>query len=499
MLKKIISLGLALFTIFGVYTRDVKACVCGAGNSVLEEFEWAEHVFTAKVISIKKADAGSNRRYAYDVKSATMIVGKVYKGSLKPGETIEFDQQEAHSDCIYTFSEEDAGQEFLLYINGSPAKFTPFVICGRSSILGSAIDDVSYLDNLDKVKGKTRISGQLRSQTNGSPDFAGRKVRIHQGNKLWEVSTDTNNFYEIYDLPAGEYDIEPELPIGWRISPYSTSQSSSVTPGKYADIIDSKTRIKGISVVLKEGRHASLDILTVPDTAIRGRVLSPSERPMEGVCMHAQFLDDAERWSEFDCTDKNGAFDIDKISEGKYILTANKNGVISDDMPFRTLYYPGVPDMEKAKVFSITPGTFFNDIEFRIPEFSKTIRISATTVYSDGKTVDNTGTSLEFIPDNKKEKSPISPYKYSRNGIFSFMSPYGLTGNLEAIIVFKKGEFLDCPEVERLFREKDKQEPDEPAFADYLQIRSKEVWISGEGDADVSLYFQFPYCKRRDE
>ena len=70
------------------------------------------------------------------------------------------------------------------------------------------------------------------------------------------------------------------------------------------------------------------------------------------------------------CTDYDGRFDIRVKAEGKYFLVANANGAITEDTPFRTFYYPGVVDKERAEVFSIAPGTFF-DIEFRIPGFEK--------------------------------------------------------------------------------------------------------------------------------
>ena len=237
-------------------------------------------------------------------------------------------------------------------------------------------EDILYLEKIDKVNGKTRISGRLINNNGRNIDIGGRKIRISGYNKVWEVFTDINGVYEIYYLPPGEYDIEPEIPHGWRIDPYSTKLSSSVVPYKYTNI-SSKNRIEKISIVLKKGAHASLDIDFIPDTAIRGKLLAPSGQPIEGGRLDVQLIDDAKRLLRYDITDKNGEFDIDEISEGRYILVANVFGNITNEMPFRTTYYPGVFDMKKADVFSITPGTFFNDIEFRIPEYEKSIQISA--------------------------------------------------------------------------------------------------------------------------
>ena len=380
MLKKIIIPNLVLLNIFLIYHYDAQACVCVNRNSVLEEFEWATHVLTAKVVSVKKTEEGV-MRYAYEagtpltvvgkvngVESTTMTVGKVYKGNLIPGGQIEFIQG-GGANCIYTFSDENIGEEFLLYLDDSSPIFTLYT-CGRSNIMKWAGDDILYLDNIENVKGKTRISGRLKSLVDGSPNLNGLKIRVRRGNKIWEVYTNANGVYEIYDLPDGEYSIEPDLPSGWQIDPISIEMSSSIIPDKYVRT-DSKIRIKEITVVLEKRKHVSLDLLIIPDNAIRGYVLSPSGQPMEGVCLDVQFLDDPERWSwwQSNCTNKNGEFIIDEIPEGKYILVANKRGEITHSTPFRTLYFPGVSDREKAKVFSITPGTFINYIEFRIQEF----------------------------------------------------------------------------------------------------------------------------------
>jgi len=362
-INKIICLCLVLFTIALISPRDALSCTCTGMPSVLDAFERAEHVVIVKVTAVKKAE-DPLRLYEY----AVMTVEKTYKGGMKPGEDVVFRQ--TLTSCDYILSDENVGIEYLLYL-GKPQEGTPpwhpFGGCGRSKSVKAATEDFLYLDNLALLSGKTRISGQVRRFDGGSIDLGGMKVAIRQGNKEWKVYADSNGFYDIYDLPAGEYDIEPELPDGWRINTYSTMRSSYTVPGKYTGI-DPKTRIKEIAVVLKEEKHVSMDFLIIPDNAVRGRLLLPADRLMEEMfCLNLVRVDGKPNYNG-NCADKNGGFYIDDIAEGEYMLYVRNFSVSTATSPSQTLYYPGVADKEKAEVISIKPGAVIN-IEFRIPEF----------------------------------------------------------------------------------------------------------------------------------
>ncbi|HET8783803.1 MAG TPA: hypothetical protein VFM63_15425, partial [Pyrinomonadaceae bacterium] len=72
-----------------------------------------------------------------------------------------------------------------------------------------------YLDKMDQVRGKTRVSGQYaRGFYSGELKVAGRKIRMVGETKTFEALTDENGVFEIYDLPPGDYRLEPELQSG---------------------------------------------------------------------------------------------------------------------------------------------------------------------------------------------------------------------------------------------------------------------------------------------
>src|SRR5262249_17376873 len=88
--------------------------------------------------------------------------------------------------------------------------------CGRSKNFYPESSEIRYLENLERTRGKTRIYGSILLYA-GRESAAGRKIRIVGNDKTYETITDKDGDYEIYDLPAGEYRIEPEIPKGWQI------------------------------------------------------------------------------------------------------------------------------------------------------------------------------------------------------------------------------------------------------------------------------------------
>lgn len=139
----------ALF--FGA-TPNAKACSCGPRPTVLDAFEQAEEVVIVRVLSVEKAEDTKERRYVDGVKSATLIVDKVFKGKLQVRNEIVFGQG-GGADCIWTFDEQSVGHQYLFYLtrpetfaksdrgylpSKEPGLWFAFG-CGRSTGLGDAM------------------------------------------------------------------------------------------------------------------------------------------------------------------------------------------------------------------------------------------------------------------------------------------------------------------------------------------------------------------------
>ena len=172
MQRKILVLFFLVVSFLGLRLAAATACVIIPLPTVLDAYEEADVVIIARVVSIEKTKEPDPIHF--NVRAATMVVQRVFKGNVKVQDAISFAQGNGIN-CLLMFDEKMIGGEYLLYLNApEEASDLWYVRYGRSSGVNAAANDLLYLNNLDKLKGKTRVSGTL------DDDFpvAGRTVRI---------------------------------------------------------------------------------------------------------------------------------------------------------------------------------------------------------------------------------------------------------------------------------------------------------------------------------
>ena len=497
MKKNLMVLCVGLLTMALVFPCNAMSseyiCLDVPGNA-LRAFEKAEQVVIAKIADAGKSKSVEDALKSIDdvcnpmvpdamidifsgnvmeIVSVVMVVEKTYKGNLKPGDKFEI----SYNICTPALR----GRTFLLYLDKPMENRTEYGVstfCGeRSGIVEAAAEDILYLDNISKVKGKTRISGKIsRSFGSGSgKDFSGRKIHIRQNDKVWELTTDSNGVFEIYDLPAGDYEIESEAPDKWNISSIT---STSESDARNSSRIPNKNTI---TVALKNGEHASVKIGVTPVNAIRGRLLFSSGQPVTNGYLDAESVDGLAGSTRV--MNPNGEFEIIVNREGDCVLVATWQIGFNDYS-----YYPGSINRDEAKVFTITPGAFF-DIEFRIPEQEKT-DISVKALYLDGKT-NNIKANLKFTPQNVKIKPSEFRNIDSVDGKYNISIPKGVAGKLVGIIDIDNKVFKNCPE-------KMNPVPDKHTASVTTSSRSNEVLITGKEDGAEDIILKFPiipYCE----
>src|SRR5690606_22097843 len=152
---------------------------------------------------------------------------------LRIGDSMMF-AQGGDGDCIWTFTEESVGERYLLYLDDTcDGGWWLAFACGRSIGLEAATEDLLYLDNLDAVRGKTRIYGTVSFGWNVAeeyrPSIEGLAVKIIGNKRSVTLKTDKNGVYEIYDLPPGKYEILPDIPKGWKLDGFYTNRVRDLT------------------------------------------------------------------------------------------------------------------------------------------------------------------------------------------------------------------------------------------------------------------------------
>ncbi|HSE20738.1 MAG TPA: hypothetical protein VLB68_03745 [Pyrinomonadaceae bacterium] len=475
--------------------RTAEACSCGSSGTVLDAYNHADVVVIVSVASVEKAEPektapkgqmSNDQNYVDGIKSTTMRIDEVFKGTLKVGAEMVF-AQGGGADCIWTFAEEDIGRKFLFYLK----RFNNSTVwvagtCGRSSQVDQAGDDLLYLRNLDKVRDKTRISGTMRFLHENDESLAGRKVRIVGDKRAYELKTDDQGVYEIYDLPAGRYFVETEVPKGWKIGSFWLRYSPSLDPNA------EEGSLQKIPIVLEAKKHAALDIMFEIDNVLRGHIYDPLGQPMKGVCIDLIPSDGTKGAYLADCTEEDGAFKIDEIPPGGYVLVVNDDGKITSSEPFGTFYYPKVTKREEATVFTIGLGDIVENLEIYPPIAKETITVEGVLLYSDGKPVADESVFFKSLKkqssDKNEEDENDDRAKTDSQGRFSVKILKGTRGSLVGGMFTYSGEFENCPKLERLIKQSGSGVP---------EITTPPVEIRATTNLyGVELKYQFPYCKK---
>jgi len=461
-------LALAAFVIIALSPRLALACGCLGTSSVCKAFAGAEAVFVGSVTRVSNKTSKDENGNEYIVSQvANVQVEEAFKGAKEP----ELTFRSYGTSCDVTYKE---GQRRLFYASyNKEDKAWSIHVCGRSTLVEYAADDLSFLRGLPGSAQRTRISGELK--TRDHKPLMGVKVKLVGQTKTYEVFTDKNGVYEMYDLPAGKYGVAPETPLNLKLN----IAIGEVT----ADSVDRTHPV----VELKEKSCAGMNFYFTENTAITGRVLGADGQPMNNVCVRLRLKEKpAETPFLLDCTESDGSFKIDEIALGEYYLVANDDGVISSNEPFPLTYYPGVFDKAKATVLNIASGDKLEDFDIHIPSQKPTRTIEGRLLFSDGRPAE--GESVEFASEEKSGQSQDRVYvNTDAEGRFKLSVLEGSKGTLHGSLYAHSLDLPNCPQIDKLVKA-------------YKDIETKRIKLELNRDhQDIELVLAVPYCAKAKE
>jgi hypothetical protein len=345
---------------------------------------------------------------------------------------------------------------------------------------------------MTRVRGKTRFSGTLYYNQESSVEgvemidraLRGAKVRISGEQKTVELLTNQEGVYEIYDLPAGVYVVEPEIPDGWKIGyPGGAPLRSDV-----AETPENKSNKPSYRVVLEPGKHAFFDFSYGVNNFVRGKVFDTAGDGMKDVCIDILPAEGkvARYFRKFDCTEDDGSFEIHGVPPGSYVLAVNKEGKISSREPFSTFYYPNVFEREKAAVIHIGLGQVIGDMNIYVPKMEDTVTVEGLVFYSDGKPVADQW--IEFEPRNPLNGvDGRSRSKTDSTGRFQMRILKGLKGSVFGKMYVYSGKYENCPKLEELIKNSDR----------IGEVKTNAIEIRADDNlTNLQLRFPFPNCKK---
>ncbi|HEY0429512.1 MAG TPA: hypothetical protein VGC76_17160 [Pyrinomonadaceae bacterium] len=478
-----ISVFCVLLFVYIAFAIPADACSCVRSGTVDTEFEETPNVVVLKLRSVEKY-ADGEKGYGYGgVKQSKLTVEKVFKGNLKVGQELTF-AQGGGADCIWTFSEEAIGTEFLFYLGEKPKNnLWTAGTCSRSNAAKYAAADLLYLEKLGKVKGQTRLSGALtqifESAVKGEESdyklLAGRKILVSGNGKNIELKTDENGVYEIYDLPAGKYKITPEKIAGYQ---FTDEKSGS------------------FEVEIKAKNHTEQDFRFTIRNAVRGKLFDAGGKPLKDVCLHLLPArgEKAEYFYQGDCTDESGKFEFSEIPAGTYVIVVNDDGKITSDEPFGTFYYPSAARREDAAEITVSAGDFFENLIINAPQTAEVVVYSGVLLFENGKPANKENAeyaSINFVADNEENKADgevDARALTDEKGRFSIRILKGQKGRLFGSLMTYEEEYENCPKLQKLIREKG---------GSIVNIETPAVEIEAINDlSGIELKFPFPNCKK---
>jgi hypothetical protein len=192
-------------------------------------------------------------------------------------------------------------------------------------------------------------------------------------------------------------------------------------------------------------------------------------------------------WGRSDCTDPQGRFEITSVAEGEYVLGANQNDKPSARRPFRRIFYPSVPDRERAVVLHVGPGELIENLDLVIPRLVETITVKGVLRYSDGNPAVDQTVKFKIPQTNDKVDGDVSEQTDSE-GRFSLTILKGLTGELAGEAWLLKGYYKECPKVDEILVK---------AGSSNVTVRTNVITLTAEENVfDLELTLPSPRCEK---
>ena len=450
-----------------VFAGDAFGCSCTRYPTISRQLEdvYTKVVVTGRIESVHKIrEEGEFPAGAY--RSATLLVEKAYAGNVKAGDRLLLAQGH-NASCGFTWTDESVGKRWLFYL---PEPSTgPFSVafegdeqlaerdkplmyratyCSRSTLANLAARDIAYLNKMAKLKGKTRVSGDLGFRGQEDRSVEGVEVRLTGKDTKLKTKYVKGGYFEFYDVPPGDYLFEVVPPFGWRAVDgvrYNQQQSSEFDHATLAKLKKNQRYIR-----VAPGKHTDVDLGLLPDTQVSGRILSPTGTPMPNVCLSLEGAEEPPKikdwrydWRSRKCSDEKGEFKFETMQPGIYYLIVNPEGMIDHEQPFGKFYYPGAQSREMAAAIPVEVGKYADGIDVQVDQTTRLIEVSGRVLYADDKPGEYV--LVQFQPTDAAVFKMISTG--IRDGRFQMKIPFGVAGTLQGSASFYEVSHSECPKI----------------------------------------------------
>lgn len=361
MLMKRIFFVAATFCFF-LLPSEAVACSCAMGDPA-SEFNNAKAIFIGQMLggteklSVKDNEGKSHSIEAGDVR---FLVEESFKGDMVGETTIQIASMKDTSCGPYGLRR---GERYLVYAYSSEEDENTIYsgVCTRTMLVSSnyAKEDLDFLRNLPAAGTGGNLQGSIWAdlRNDGQTPLPNVKVNIRGADdQVIVVSTDKDGKFEITNLKAGKYKVEPEFPANY------TSEH------KFAEV---KVDDRGTA-------HVGFEVYI--DGRVSGRVIDSEGQGFNSVSLS---LSGEDKSAYGHSTGEGGGFEALGVPPGEYVLLLKMNH--ADYKKSRSFYYPGTFKRDEATVIKVGLGEKIEGIEFLLPDEYKVRTVEGLVVWEDGQ------------------------------------------------------------------------------------------------------------------
>lgn len=346
------------------------ACSCEAPQPPCAEL-FRSTVFVGKATKVVSGRGSS---------TTTFEVVETLSASFPLGKTVTITHNADGNTCGTSFTR---GKTYVVYAGGSSATSLGIGRCTSTHLLGKNDEDVA-LARAKPTRTEAQIDGWVGVLTgDSSAPKAGIEIRAVGTGK------------------SGKSDASGKF-------------SFTVPPGSYQlEVVNPDLRLRGgepVSIALPVAMACALPRIVVAyDGRIEGTITETGGKPAANVEVYAIAKRESDRhWRVSAKTDAAGRYVIHEVPAGTFLVGVSLPdfGGTGPASPYPTTYYPGTPDLAKAKPLVTKQAGSAARIDFSVPAAAKLVTYRGVVRHADGKPA--VGATISLVPAGRNRSTGMA-------------------------------------------------------------------------------------------